>query len=464
MIPELAKAAALAADYLQRLPDARVAGPATLDALRQTLDVPLTDVGVSGEHALDELARDIAPGLLTTAGGRFFGWVIGSSTPATIGADWLCSAWDQNTAAFACSPGASVVEDVAGRWLKEILGLPEAASFSFVTGCQMAHFVGLAAARHQLLAQADWNVEERGLCGAPRLRVLVGEYHETLVRAVRYLGLGSDAIVPVGCDDRGAIDLARLAQALTADDGAPTIVSLAAGDLNRGVFDDFDRACDVAHEHQAWVHVDGAFGLWVGASPTHRHLVRGIEKADSWATDAHKWLNVPYENGMAFVAHPDAHRRAMSVHADYVIDAAGGRDQMNWNPEWSRRARAIPIYVALRTMGRKGVADLVDACCALTVRMVDGLAAVPGVEVLARPIINQALVRFPAAGDVSDEAHNERTDRVIQQIQRDGHAWFGPTTWRGMRVMRISVSSWRTTAEDVDCAVAAVGAALRAVR
>ncbi len=464
MYPELEKAASLASAYLDDLDYHPVSQPSTVDELRVRLDHALTDDGVPGVQVLEELARDIDTGLLRTSGGRFFGWVIGGGVPAAIGADWLCSTWDQNAAAYACSPGAAVVEEIAGRWLKEMLGLPATASFSFVTGCQMAHVVCLAAARHHVLSEAGWNVEEDGLFGAPPIRVLVGEHHETLVRALRYLGIGSNAMVRVGCHSDGTIDINALATELDAASGHPTIVSLAAGDLNRGAFDDFEHACEAVHAHGGWVHVDGAFGLWVGASPTHRHLVKGIGNADSWATDAHKWLNVPYENGIGFVARWEAHRAAMRLHADYVIDAGGGRDQLDWNPEWSRRARAVPIYVALRTLGRHGVAHLVERCCRLTAQMVRQLATIPGVEVLTEPIINQALVRFPAPGGASSVDHDRHTESVVEYVQHDGEAWFGPTTWQGMRVMRISVSNWRTSGADVTRAVDAVARAVAALR
>ena len=460
MHPELRKAFEIATSFLEDIDRIPVAQEVDLASLRASLDRELASSGESGEVVLEELARDFAPGILNTAGPRFYGWVIGGGFPATIGADWLCSAWDQNTAAFACSPAAAVVEEIAGRWLKELLGLPAEASFAFVTGCQMAHVVCLAAARHHVLAARAWDVEEHGLAGAPPIRVLVGEHHETLVRAVRYLGLGSGSIRRVGQLEDGTIDVEALGRALAEEPERPTIVSLAAGDLNRGAFDDFEGVCRVAHAHGAWVHVDGAFGLWVGASREHAHLVRGIEPADSWATDAHKWLNVPYENGMGFIAHPESHRAAMRQTADYVIDAKGGRDHIDWNPEWSRRARAIPIYVALRTLGRDGVAALVDRNCRLAKRLVEELGALDGVEVLVHPTINQGLVRFPVPGCDDEAVHDRHTDAVVQAIQDGGEAWFGPTTWNGMRVMRISVSNWRTSEADVARTVEAVRAAL----
>ena len=416
----------------------------------------MTDDGLPPLQVIDELAEDAKEGLLNSAGGRFFGWVIGGSIPVSIAADWLTSAWDQNAAAYACSPAAAIIEDVVAGWLKDILGLPQHASYAFVTGCQMAHVTALAAARHKILADKGWMVEAQGLAGSPPIRVLVGEHHETLLRALRHLGIGTDALVPVALTDDGTIDVGALKTELEKNPAVPTIVSLAAGDLNRGAFDPFDEVCDLAHEHNAWVHIDGAFGLWVASSTRYRHLVKGVEKADSWATDAHKWLNVPYDSGVAFVADPESHKIAMTIPAAYKVEVENVRDQFEWGPEWSRRARGIPLYAALRTLGRNGVAEMIDRCCELTLDIVKKLGELPGVEVLTTPIINQGLVRFLAA----DGDHDKRTDEVINRINESGEAWFGPTTWNGMRVMRISLSNFRTTVEDIDRTVAAVKVAL----
>jgi glutamate/tyrosine decarboxylase-like PLP-dependent enzyme len=454
---ELDLAAALAARYLASLPERSVGPPVDLAALRGALQKELTTTGLPTEQVIRELAADVEPGLLHSGSPRFFGWVIGGSMPAALAADWLTSTWDQNAAAHACSPAAAVVEEVVGAWLLDLLGLPASASFALVTGCQMAHVTGLAAARHRLLARRGWMVESRGLAGSPPLRVLVGEHHETLLRALRLLGIGTDAVVHVAQRADGTIDLGALARELDGARDAPTIVALAAGDLNRGAFDPFGAACEVAHACGAWVHVDGAFGLWAAASRRHRHLVAGVEHADSWATDAHKWLNVPYDSGIAVVADRDAHRDSMRIPAAYKVEVAGVRDQFEWGPEWSRRARGFALYAALRALGRDGVADLVDRCCDLATLLVDRLGEQPGVEVLARPVSNQGLVRFLAA----DGDHDARTEAVIALIHEDGIAWFGPTTWHGMRVMRVSVSNYRTMPDDVDRVVDAVAAALR---
>ena len=456
MNPELKRAAELAAAYIESFDTEKVSEEPDPDALRARLCKELTDDGLPPLQVIDELAEDAKEGLLNSAGGRFFGWVIGGSIPVSIAADWLTSAWDQNAAAYACSPAAAIIEDVVAGWLKDILGLPQHASYAFVTGCQMAHVTALAAARHRILADKGWMVEAQGLAGSPPIRVLVGEHHETLLRALRHLGIGTDALVQVALTDDGTIDVGALKTELEKNPAVPTIVSLAAGDLNRGAFDPFDEVCDLAHEHNAWVHIDGAFGLWVASSTRYRHLVKGVEKADSWATDAHKWLNVPYDSGVAFVADPESHKIAMTIPAAYKVEVENVRDQFEWGPEWSRRARGIPLYAALRTLGRNGVAEMIDRCCELTLDIVKKLGELPGVEVLTTPIINQGLVRFLAA----DGDHDKRTDEVINRINESGEAWFGPTTWNGMRVMRISLSNFRTTVEDIDRTVAAVKVAL----
>ncbi len=457
MNPELKRAAEIAAEYLESFDHGDVSQVVDPGVLRDRLRKQLTADGLPPLQVINELAEDAREGLLNTAGGRFFGWVIGGGIPVSIAADWLTSAWDQNAGAYACSPSAAIIEEVVGDWLKDILGLPQHASYAFVTGCQMAHVTALAAARHKVLADKGWSVEEQGLAGSPPIRVLVGEHHETLVRALRHLGIGSKAVVQVDLQSDGTIDVDALEIELRKNPDMPTIVSLAAGDLNRGAFDPFDEVCELAHAHKAWVHIDGAFGLWVASSGRYRHLVRGIEKADSWATDAHKWLNVPYDSGIAFVADPGAHRAAMSIPAPYAVEVDDVRDQFNWGPEWSRRARGIPIYAALRTLGRNGVADMIERCCDLTDDFVQQLDKLPGVEVLTKPIINQGLVRFLDP----DGDHDTRTDAVIERINASGEAWFGPTVWNGMRVMRISLSNFRTTQDDVNRAVEAIKSAMR---
>lgn len=456
MNPELKRAAELADEYIESLDHKKISEEPGPEILRERLSKELSDDGLPPLQVIDELARDAREGILNSSSGRFFGWVIGGGIPVTIAADWLTSAWDQNAAAYACAPSAAIIEEVVGDWLKDILGLPSQASYAFVTGCQMAHFTALAAARHKLLADKGWSAENQGLAGSPPIRILVGEHHETLLRALRHLGIGTDSVVQVEQKDDGTINVPALKTELEKNPDMPTIVALAAGDLNRGAFDPFDEVCDLAHKFNAWVHIDGAFGLWVAASERFRHLVKGIEKADSWATDAHKWLNVPYDSGIAFVADSESHKSAMTMPAAYKIEVENVRDQVEWGPEWSRRARGIPLYAALRTLGRNGVAEIIERCCDLTRELVQKISELPSVEVLATPIINQGLVRFLD----QDGNHDARTDQVINHINESGDAWFGPTVWNGMRVMRVSLSNFRTTREDIDRAVAAVKVAV----
>ena len=458
--PTLQIALEEALNHLESLHDTPVAAQADLATLRQRLAKALADEGLPSEQVVADLVRDSAGGHLGCAGGRFFAWVVGGSLPAALAADWLTSAWDENCTLFASGPAAAVMEEVAGEWLKEILGLPARASFGFVTGCQMAHTTCLAAARHAVLKAHAWDVEDRGLCGAPAIRVLSSDQrHGTIERSLRLLGLGRSSVVDLPVDEEGRLPANSLRQALEAAPGAPTIVLLQAGDLNIGAYDSFESLIPLAHEHGAWVHVDGAFGLWAAASPRYRHLLRGVELADSWATDGHKWLNVPYDCGYAFIANPEAHRAAMSHRAPYLTHAADGRDAIDWTPEWSRRGRGVATYAALRQLGRAGVAQLIERCCRHARRMVMEMGALPGAELLWEPAINQGLVRFhdPHGGD--DDAW---TERVIARVVASGEAYFGATTWRGKRAMRVSVCNWRTTDEDVDRAIAAVSGVLRA--
>jgi glutamate/tyrosine decarboxylase-like PLP-dependent enzyme len=373
--------------------------------------------------------------------------------PAALAADWLTSSWDQNAGLFVLGPAASVVEEVVGGWLVELFGLPADVSFGFVTGVQMANFTGLAAARHEMLRRAGWDVEADGLAGAPRLRVLAGEQrHDTIDRALRFLGLGRSAVEPVASDDQGRMRAEVLREALRRGSG-PAIVCAQVGNVNSGAVDPVGEICELAREAGAWVHVDGAFGLWAAASPRLRPLVAGMELADSWATDAHKWLNVPYDSGLALCAHPEAHRAAMGVRASYLIHGnQGERDALDYNPEFSRRARGFAVHAAIRALGRGGIAELVERCCALARRAADQLAAHDDVELLNQVVLNQVLVRFRAA----DGDHDGHTRRVVQRVQRDGTCWLSGTTWRGQAAMRISVSNWSTDEHDVDQSVRAI--------
>jgi glutamate/tyrosine decarboxylase-like PLP-dependent enzyme len=440
------------AEYFVSLPGRSVASRHDAATLRAALGGSLPEKPSDPGDVIEALARDADAGLLGTGTGRFFGWVIGGALPVAIAADWVAAAWDQNAAAYATSPAISVIEEICGEWLKALLGIPLHASFAFVTGCQMAHATALAAARHRLLADRGIDVETEGLAGAPRLRILTGKTrHESLLRAARLVGIGTGAIEIVPVDDGSRLRLEALSQALSASD-APTILCLQAGDMNTGAFDPFPEACALAHDHGAWVHVDGAIGLWAAASPRLRPLMAGAQLADSWATDGHKWLNVPQDSGYVFVADSNAHRGAFAQTTSFAHAVEDTRRQLEWGPEWSRRARVLPTYAVIRSLGRSGIASLIERSCDLAQLITEGLAALPGVEVLAWPRINQALVRFlDPAGD-----HDARTEAVVAGVQASGKAWFGSTSWRGMRAMRISVCDWRTTEEDVALAIEAV--------
>jgi glutamate/tyrosine decarboxylase-like PLP-dependent enzyme len=438
-----------------------VGARASLEALRERLGVPLADKGVEAGRIVDELVLAVDGGLHNVAGGRFYGWVMGGSVPAALAADWLTSAWDQNAGMFAVAPAATVVEEVAGGWLKELLGIPAGACFGFVTGCQMSHTTCLAAARHALLARRGWDVEQEGLAGAPKIRILTSsEVHSTVLRSARLLGLGTKNIVSLRADEQGRLMASGLEEELRKGGDAPTIVVLQAGDLNIGAFDDFETLIPIAHRYGAWVHVDGAFGLWAAASPKLRHLMRGAEAAESWSTDGHKWLNVPYDCGYAFVADAAAHRGAMTQKAAYLTHGVEARDPLDWNPEFSRRARGFATYAAIRQLGRDGVANLIERCCEYAHALVTRIGALDGAEMLWEPTLNQGLVRFL---DRDGGNHDALTERVIAAIDADGEGFFTGTTWRGMRAMRVSVCNWQTSAEDVDAVVGAVGRVLARV-
>jgi glutamate/tyrosine decarboxylase-like PLP-dependent enzyme len=438
------------ADYREDAGDRPVAPSLDPDQLRTALGGPLPAEGTDSLAVIDQLAAAVEPALMNTAGPRYFGYVIGGALQAASCADLLSTGWDQVAFNATTSPAAAVVEEVVGDWLKEAFGLPARASFGLVTGAQGANTVGLAAARHRILARADWNVEDRGLIGAPGIRVVASEErHATIDRSLRLLGIGVDSVVPVATDPNGAIDPEALTRALDADPGVPTILCVQAGNVNTGACDDLVAACDAARRHGAWIHVDGAFGLWAAVSPSLAHLVTGIEQADSWGVDGHKWLNVPYDTGYVFCADPQAHVASMSFTAAYLAGHGEGlvRAPSDYVPESSRRARGFVTWAALRELGRRGLAELVDRCCALARRFGDQLRAIHGVEIGNDIVLNQVLVSFGS---------DERTDRLIAAVQRDGTCWMGGTTWHGRRYMRISVSNWTTTEADVDRSVAAI--------
>ncbi|MET1039842.1 MAG: aminotransferase class V-fold PLP-dependent enzyme [Acidimicrobiales bacterium] len=446
--PLLDEAVRSAIAYIDSLPDRPVGPPADVDALRTALGAPLTAEGDGNLTAFQALVAGAERGIVATAGPRYFGFVNGGSLPVAVAADWLVSAWDQNAAMHVMTPAVAVIEEVVLGWLRELLRLPVNGSGAFVTGAQMANVTGLMAARHQVLEQAGWDVEVDGLFGAPPVTVVVGgERHAAVDRALRYLGFGTAGVVPLAVDDQGALDPSDLARVLGEADGGPAIVCTQAGNVNTGAFDPIAEVCAIAHEHAAWVHVDGAFGLWAAASSRHRHLLEGYEAADSWAVDMHKWLNAPYDCAVALTAHPEAHRAAMAMSAAYLT-LGGDREPIDWNPEMSRRARAVPTWAILRALGRDGVEDLIVRFCTLAQRAADQLGAADGVEVLNGVVLNQVLVRFGDDDDVTRD--------VITRVQEDGTCWVGGTIWQGRAAMRISVSNWSTTDADIDRSVEAM--------
>jgi glutamate/tyrosine decarboxylase-like PLP-dependent enzyme len=442
----LADAARRAAAYLDGLGGRAVTPSREAVAALAALDVPLPDAGTPATAVVDELDRRISPATMAVAGPRFFGFVIGGSLPATVAANLLATAWDQNSAKWLVAPGTAAVEKVALRWTLEALGLPPSVAAGFVTGATVANFTALAAARHAVLARAGWDVEARGLFGAPPITVVVGgEVHVSVQKALAMLGLGRERVVTVPVDGQGRMR----ADALPALRG-PAIICLQAGNVNTGAFDPAPAIVARARETGAWVHVDGAFGLWAAASPRRAHLTAGVAEADSWATDAHKWLNVPYDSGLALVRDEAALAAAMGITAAY-LPAAGLRDPADATPELSRRARGVEVWAALRHLGRAGLADLVERTCRHATRFAEGLTAA-GHRVLNEVVLNQVLVSF------GDDA---RTREVIASIQADGTCWCGGTVWQGQTAMRISVSSWATTEDDVERSLAAM---LRAAR
>ncbi len=422
--------------FLTGLPDRPVGSRATLGELRASLGGPLPGKGTDAREVVARMAEAVDPGVVASPSGRFFGFVIGGATPAALAADWLTATWDQNAGLYAAGPAAAVVEEVAGGWLRDLFGLPEHASVGFVTGAQMSHVTALAAARHEVLRRAGWDVETGGLHGAPRIAVLAGaDRHSTIDRALRFLGIGTAALVPVLVDGEGRMVPAALREALDAVDG-PAIVCAQLGNVNTGAFDPIGAICDVAHAAGAWVHVDGAFGLWAAASATLRHLVAGVGRADSWTTDAHKWLNVPYDSGLVFCAHPAAHRAAMGVRASYLVHAGGDeRDALDYNPEFSRRARGFAVYAALRALGRDGVETLVDRSCALARRFAQRMSG----RVLNDVVLNQVLVGL--GPDTAD---------IVRRVQAEGTCWVTGTSWQGRPAMRFSVSNFSTDESDID--------------
>jgi glutamate/tyrosine decarboxylase-like PLP-dependent enzyme len=441
----LRRTAELAADYLESLGERPVFPDVTPEGLREALGGPLPDEPSDPETVVDELVESAEPGVVAMGSGRYFGFVIGGSLPAALAADWLTSTWDQNAGLYVGGPSASVVEQVTREWLVGLLGLPTDASIGYVTGTQMAHVTGLAAARWHVLDAVGWDVGPQGLAGAPPVRVFVGEKrHVTIDRALRLLGLGAPEVV--AADDQGRLVPGALRESLGE---GPAIVCAQAGEVNTGAFDPLPEIAEACAAAGTWLHVDGAFGIWAAVSPRLRHLVDGLERADSWTTDAHKWLNVPYDSGIVICRHPESHRAAMTTTASYLIQDEGERrvrDQVDWVPEFSRRARGFAVYAALRSLGRSGLTELVERCCDAAARFATAIAELEGVELLNEVVLNQVLFRFES---------DERTDEVLRRVQEGGRVWMSGTTWDGRKAIRVSVSNWQTGDDEIELAVEA---------
>ena len=453
------RAAAHACAYLAAIRDRPVRATLTGDDLRARLGGPLPAGGEDPIHVLDTIADAGLTGTVASQGPRYFGFVTGGSVPSAMATDWLVSAWDQNAQMFVMSPIAAVVEQIVAGWLTEIFGLPPTWSVGFVTGAQMANFTALLTARHHLLRQAGWDVERQGLFGAPPIEVLVGdESHRTIFTALRMLGLGAERVQRVATDPHGRIRPGDLEAVLRRGQG-PCIVCAQIGNVNTGAADPILAIAALTRERGAWLHVDGAFGLWAAASPSLRPMTAGIDQADSLATDGHKWLNVPYDSGLVLTAHPASHQASLLMPAHYIQMTPGEREPRAFTPDESRRARALPIYAALRVLGRDGVAEIVDRCCAMAGRMARRLGSDPSVRILNDVVLNQVLVQFrPPDGD--EAAAAALTQQVVSRVQQEGTCWAGGTQWHGQVAMRISVSNWSTTADDIDRSAAAILAAV----
>ena len=451
---------AAASAFLKTLDTRPVRASADFDELARAFGGPLPEEGCTPADVVRDLAAVAEPGLIASAGPRYFGFVIGGGVPAALAADWLTAAWDQNAGLAATSPAAAAAEAVCAGWIKELLGIPASAAVGFVTGCQMANFSGLLAGRHAVLARAGWDVEKGGLQGAPQVHVVIGkEAHATILSALRLLGLGEARAIRVAADDEGRMIPGALEEALSPLSG-PILVAAQAGNVNTGAFDPLDDIATIARAKGAWLHIDGAFGLWAMTDPSRRHLLRGVERADSWATDAHKWLNVPYDSGIVGVREPSDLNVAITKSAEYLVRAEGAaRDNHDFTPESSRRARGFAVWAAIRSLGRRGIGEMVARCCDLAKRLEGGLRS-NGVAILNDVVLNQVLVRFvPRDGRDADAF----TRDVIARIQSDGVTWASGTKRQGQDALRISVSNWSTSEDDIARATEAIVAAMRAV-
>lgn len=434
--------------YISNPSTAPVYQEVDLNNLKNRLQAGLQESPKEPFQVIHQLIEDLEKGTINSSGSRFFGWVMGGHLKSALAADWLVSLWDQNVALSASAPSLSIIEEITGEWLKTILGLPPQASYSFVTGCQLAHVTCLCSARHHLYCQMGYNIEKSGLYHLPPIKVIVSpKYHGSIRRALRFIGMGLENLIVLPADPAGNINIEAYRYILQANQSFPQMVILQAGDVNTGEFDAFAELIPLAHKYNAWVHIDGAFGLWVNASPAHQHLLAGVDTADSWAIDGHKWLNVPFDSAYAFIRHRESHLAAMSHKESYLIHSSDFRDPIDWTPEWSRRGRALPTYAAILELGNEGIRDLIVRCCDLTKSLVAQLKESSFVKIESYPVINQALVSFVYNKD--GQAVNF-TDSVLQRLQKRGKVFFGGTDWNNKRCMRISVCNWQTSQKDID--------------
>lgn len=441
--------------YLDALPERPVGATASIEEIRELLGGPLRDDGLDDIAVLDTLAQPAERTMVGSTSARFFGFVVGGVLPAAMAADMLAAVWDNNAGLSVAAPAAAVAEEVARTWLVDLLSLPATSSVGFVTGGQMANTTALAVARHHVLAAVGWDVERDGLAGGPPVTVVASaERHSTIDRAMRLVGLGSRPVT-VDVDANGAMLPAGVEAAL-ADLNGPAIVCTQVGNVNTGALDPVGAISEIAHSHGAWVHVDGAFGLWAACLPRLRSQTMGLHTADSWAVDAHKWLNVPYDSGMVFTAHPDSHLAAMGTNRaqSSYLEFGDAREPLEYTAEFSRRARGLAVWAALRSLGRTGVVDMIERGCAMAARFAEQLATVPGISLRGEVVLNQVLVSFDGV----------EAPEVVAAVQREGTCWMSGTVWRGEALMRISVSNWQTDVDDVDRSVRAIVACYRELR
>ncbi|MBD3867307.1 MAG: aspartate aminotransferase family protein [Acidobacteria bacterium] len=444
-----------AADFLESLAHRHITGTGTPESLLRAMDRPFPESGSPASQVIRDLVADVEEGLTGSAGPRYFGFVTGGATPAGLMADWLTSTWDQNAQVYATSPAAAAAETIVARWIVELLGLPAGSSVGFVTGCQMANFTALLCARNTVLERAGWDLAKNGLFGAPPVTVLMSDCgHGTVHSALRMIGVGSDQILEIPSDSEGRLKLDALEDAIHNASGRPMILSLQAGNVNTGAFEPVGAVADLVKKENAWIHVDGAFGLWAAVSPDlARHLV-GLDRADSWATDAHKWLNVPYDSGIVILKDPKRHRTLKTSRCDYAgVESADRRDGSTWSPENSRRARAFVLYALLRELGRSGVREMVERCCSLARKFAEGVSHVEQLTVLNEVVLNQVLIAINLPGHGDKVALH---DEVASRIQSEGRCWLGTTTWKGRPALRVSVCNWSTTEEDIETALGAL--------